>query len=61
MKLSESPKLSKNYVPIPLTNDVDLIDTFKSKVRHWALGSKFHLIFQANDQGPKQPWVPKFF
>ena len=61
VKVSESPKLSKNYVSISLTDDVDIIDTFKSKVRNWALGSKFHSLFQANDQGPKQPWIPKLF
>ena len=43
--VSGSPKLSKNYVSISLTDDVDLIDTFKTKVQNWALGSKFHSLF----------------
>ena len=60
-KVSGNPKLSKNYVSISLIDDVDLIDTFKNNVRNWALGSKFHSLFQTNNQGPKQPWVPKFF
>ena len=60
-KVGESPKLSKNYISISLIDDVDLIDSFKTKIRSWDLNSKIHSLFQANNQGPKQPWVPKFF
>ena len=59
--VSENPKSSKLYVSAPLTHDVDLIDSFKSKVRNWVLSSNLHFVFQANHQGPRQPWVPKFF
>ena len=61
MQSSENPKLSKNYISISLDNDVDLIDKIKTQVRTWAFSSKIHCLFQANNQGPKKPWVPKFF
>ncbi|XP_023751078.1 uncharacterized protein LOC111899458 [Lactuca sativa] len=60
VKSNESPKLSKNYVSISLTNAVGLIDSVKTKVRTWALSSKFHSLFQANNQGTKKPWSKRY-
>ncbi|XP_052619539.1 uncharacterized protein LOC128125946 [Lactuca sativa] len=51
VKLSESPKVSELYISKPLQNEVELIDSVKSKVRNWILGSSLLIIEDPNSLG----------
>nr|KAJ0201374.1 hypothetical protein LSAT_V11C600317840 [Lactuca sativa] len=60
-KVSIDSKQLNDFILIPKSMEVDLIDSLKSKVRNWVLGSSFHNVFQSNHQGPKKPWGLNFF
>ena len=42
--VSEHPKPSKYYVSVPLNDDVDLIDSLKTKVCNWVKSSSLHYV-----------------
>ena len=54
IKVESSPLF--DYVSMPKANEIDLIDSFKSKVR-----TSLHNVFQTNVQGPRRSRGPKFF
>ena len=66
-KKDERLKMNVEHFPwnddisMPKANEINLIDSFKSKFHNWVIGSSLHNVFQANIQGPKMSWGPKFF
>ena len=54
-------KPTKPYVSIPTNEDVDIINSLKTKVCDLVTIYSFESLLKSNFQGPKKPWVPKFF
>ena len=59
--VSEHSKLSNTYVSVPLDDEVNLIDSLKTKVCDWVKSSSFNSKLKSNFQGSKKAWVPKIF
>ena len=59
--VSEHSKLSNTYVSVSLDDEINLIDSLKTKVCDWVKSSSLHAMLKSNFQGPNKPWVPKFF
>ena len=59
VKIKENPKLLNNFISISRSDDVDLNQSVKEKVKTWVLNSKN--LFNTTNEGPNKSWVPKFF
>ena len=46
----------KEYIFVPKTNEIDLIDKIKTIVLSLIFSSVLHTTFHANVQGPKKSW-----
>ena len=46
--VNDNPKLTKTYDFVSLDNEVDLMDSLKTKVSDWVKRFSFHFVFKTN-------------